>query len=47
MNSHHSMQIAIAALGEHPLVLGVVIAGFAILVATAFAIDGRAERSRA
>jgi hypothetical protein len=46
MNSHQSMQIAMDALGAHPTVLAFVVAGIAVLIATAFAIEKRAERSR-
>ena len=46
MNSHHGMKIAMTALGEHPAVLAVVAAGIAVIIAIAFAIDRRAERSR-
>lgn len=47
MNASRSMTIAMEALAAaHPVVLAVIVAGIAVLITTAFVIDGRAERSR-
>ena len=47
MNSHHSMQIALAGLAEHPIAVGVFALLAAVVVTVMVAIDRRAERTRA